>query len=157
MDPRLSRDAGFGVVELVIVAAVISTLAVLSVPSISASRNGYELVTASANVAAKFGEARTNSLKRNRDSWVLATPATRTFQVQTSSAGGPVNISFVEVLPTRLAIINPAGQQSFMFDTLGRPVNAAGILTAHVVQLRHSDTNQTRTVTVTTTGRVTIN
>jgi hypothetical protein len=43
------------------------------------------------------------------------------------------------------------------FDTIGRPINAAGVLTPHVVQLRHTGNNQIRTITVGTTGRVTVN
>jgi Tfp pilus assembly protein FimT len=155
--PRVAPDAGFGVVELVIVAALISTLAVLSVPSIAASRNGYELITASTNVAGKVAEARTNALKRNRNTWVLVTPATRTIQVQTTGGLGAVDINNPETLPARVVIDNPAGPQPFAFDTLGRPVDGAGILAAHVIQLRHTQTGLVRTVSVGTTGRVTIN
>jgi Tfp pilus assembly protein FimT len=150
-------DAGFGVLELVIIAALVAVLAAVSVPSISAARDGYELITAGANVAAKFGEARTNALKRNRQTWVLVTPNTRTVQVQTAGPTGTVDIGWVELLPTRVTVINPAAQAQLRFDTLGRPVDAGGILAAHVIQLRHTGTQQVRTVTVGTTGRVTIN
>ena len=150
-------DAGFGVLELVIIAALVAVLAAVSVPSISAARDGYELITAGANVASKVGEARTNALKRNRQTWVLVTPNTRTVQVQTAGPAGTVDIGWVELLPTRVTVINPAAPAQLRFDTLGRPVNAAGILAAHVIQLRHTGTQQVRTVTVGTTGRVTIN
>jgi len=139
------------------VAAVLMVLAVLAVPSISAARDGYELVTSGANVAAKVAEARTNALKRNRFTWVLVTPASRTLQVQTAGAATPLDIGFLQRLPPRVVIDLPAATTPLTFDTLGRPVNAAGILTAHVIQLRHTGNAQTRTVTVTTTGRVTIN
>lgn len=150
-------DAGYGVLELVIIAALVAVLAAVSVPSISAARDGYELITAGANVAAKVGEARTNALKRNRQTWVLVTPATRQVQVQTAGPAGAVDIGWLELLPPRVTVINPAAPAQLRFDTLGRPVNAAGILAAHVIQLRHTGTQQVRTVTVGTTGRVTIN
>lgn len=151
------RDAGFGVLELVIIAALVAILAAIAVPSLSAARDGYELVTAGANVASKIGQARTNALKRNRQTWVLVTPGAQTLQVQTAGPTGAVDIGWVELLPTRVTIIAPAAQAQLRFDTLGRPVDAGGILTAHVIQLRHTGTQQVRTVTVGTTGRVTIN
>jgi hypothetical protein len=51
----------------------------------------------------------------------------------------------------------PTAQQALLFDALGRPVDAAGMLTPHVIQIRHTDTGLVRTVTVATTGRVTVN
>jgi Tfp pilus assembly protein FimT len=154
--PRRSSDAGFGILDLVIVAALISTVAFLSVPSVSASRDGHELATASASIAAKFSEARTHALNRNRTTWVLVTPAARTLQIQTGGGRRPVDINAAEVLPMHLSIVAPVGQQSFAFDLRGRPVDNAGVVTAHVIQVRHADTHQTRAVTVTTIGDVTI-
>jgi hypothetical protein len=60
-------------------------------------------------------------------------------------------------LPGRVAVIAPAATQPLTFDTIGRPVDGAGVLTPHVVQLRHTGNNQMRTITVGTTGRLTVN
>jgi hypothetical protein len=149
-------DAGFGVANLATVAALVSVLAVISVPTISASRDGYELATASGNVRATIEEARVNALKRNRHTWVQVTPATRTVRVQTAGGPGPEHVDTAETLPPRVTIINPGGPQGFEFDALGRPVTAAGIPTSHVIQLRHTGIGLVRTVTVATTGRVTV-
>lgn len=143
--------------EVVLVLAFTSVLAALALPSVSSARNGYELVTAGANVEARMAEARTNALKRNRNVWVLVTPATGTLQVQAAGGLAPVNVSPAEQLPARVAVIVPAAQQALLFDALGRPVDAAGMLTPHVIQIRHTDTGLVRTVTVATTGRVTVN
>lgn len=143
--------------EVVLVLAFTSILAALAMPGISAARNGYELVTAGANVEAKLAEARTNALKRNRNAWLLVTPATRTLQVQTAGGLAPVNVSTAEQLPARVLVAIPAAQQQLMFDALGRPVDGAGMLVPHVIQLRHAETGLARTVTVGTTGRITIN
>ena len=157
MDPRRRREAGFGTLELVIVAALVSILAAFAVPSISAARDGYELVTSGGKVAAKFAEARTIALKRNRQAWVLVNPAAGTLQIQVAGAVGAVDVGFLEFLPGRVAIIAPATTQQLTFDTIGRPIDGAGVLTPNVVQLRHTGTNQLRTITVGTTGRVTVN
>ena len=155
--PLRSGDAGFGLLELVIIGALVSILAALAVPSISAARDGYELVTAGADVAAKIAEARTNSLKRNRLTWVLVDTAAETLQIQTAGATGAVDIGSLERLPTRVVIDQPTTTTALNFDTIGRPVDGAGVLTPHVIQLRHTGNGQLRTVTVGTTGRLTIN
>ena len=45
---RPSTEGGFGVVHLLAVTAVVSTLAVMSVPGPTASRSGHELADAAA-------------------------------------------------------------------------------------------------------------
>jgi Tfp pilus assembly protein FimT len=157
MFPGSRSDAGFGLLEVVLVLAFTSILAALALPGVSAARNGYELVTAGANVEAKVAEARTNALKRNRNAWLLVTPATGMMQVQMADGLAPVNVSTAEQLPARVQVIIPAAQQQLAFDALGRPVDGAGMLTPHVIQLRHAATGLVRTVTVGTTGRININ
>jgi len=154
MVPEDRPDAGVGLIELVLVLAFTSVLAALAMPNLSAARNGYELLTASANVEAKVAEARTNAVKRNLNAWVLVTPATGTVQVQTP---GPVNVSPAEQLPARVIIVAPNVEQQLLFDTLGRPIDAAGALVPHIIQIRRTETGLVRTVTVGTTGRVTVN
>jgi hypothetical protein len=78
-------------------------------------------------------------------------------QVQMAGGLAPANVSTAEQLPARVRVVIPAAQQPFTFDALGRPVDAAGMLTPHVIQLRHAETGLVRTVTVGTTGRITIN
>jgi Tfp pilus assembly protein FimT len=152
VDPRpLPTDAGVGLLELVIIAAIVSVLAAIAVPSVSAARDGYELVTAGADVAAKFAEARTVALKRNRQAWVFVDPGAGTLQIQVAGALGPVDVGMLKFLPGRVAVIAPAATQPLTFDTIGRPVDGAGVLTPHVVQLRHTGYNQMRTITVGTT------
>jgi hypothetical protein len=48
MDPRPSPGVRFGVVEMVLVGVLVSMLALLSLPSVSAFPAGYERVTANA-------------------------------------------------------------------------------------------------------------
>jgi Tfp pilus assembly protein FimT len=157
MFPDDRPDAGVGLIELVLVLAFTSVLAALAMPNLSAARHGYELLTAGANVEAKVAEARTNAVKRNLNAWVLVTPATGTVQVQTVGVLAPVNVSPAEQLPPRVTIVAPNVEQQLLFDTLGRPIDAAGALVPHIIQIRHTETGLVRTVTVGTTGRVTIN
>jgi type II secretory pathway pseudopilin PulG len=157
VDPRRVREAGFALLELIIVGALVAILAAIAVPTISAARDGYELVTAGANVAAKVAEARTNALKRNRQTWILVDPGAGTLQIQMAGAVGAVDIGTLERLPARVAIDVPAAATALNLDTIGRPVDGAGVLTPHVIQVRHTGNGQIRTVTVGTTGRLTIN
>ena len=147
-------DAGYTVLELLLAVAFAAILAAIAVPNITQARNGYELETTGNIVGALADEARTNAMKRNRNTWILVTPATRTLQVQTTGGAGNVNIGAAEQLPPRVAITAPVGQQQLRFDSTGRPVNAAGVLTPHVIQVRHTETGLIRNITVGTTGRV---
>lgn len=150
-------DAGYTVLELLVAVAFAGILAAIAAPNIAAARNGYELDTASRVVGSLVSEARTNAMKRNRNTWILVTPAARALQVQTTNGAANVNIGAGEQLPARLAITAPAAAQQLRFDATGRPITAAGVLTQHVIQVRHRDTGVTRTITVATTGRVLVN
>ena len=150
-------DGGYTVLELMLAVAFAAILAAIAAPSISAARNGYELETAGNIIGALVSEARTNAVKRNRNTWLLVTPGTRTLQAQTTGPGGPVNVAPQEQLPARVAITVPAAQQQLSFDATGRPIDAGGALTQHVIQIRHLQTGLVRNIRVATTGRVLVN
>lgn len=150
-------DAGYTVLELMLAVAFAAILAAIAAPNISAARNGYELETAGNIVGALVSEARTNAVKRNRNTWLLVTPANRSLQAQTTGPAGAVNLAPVELLPPRIAITAPAAQQQLRFDATGRPIDAGGALTQHVIQVSHLETGFVRNITVATTGRVLIN
>ena len=154
---RPTSDSGFSLIEIFIVCALVAGLAALAVPSVEAARDGSELRTAGNNVAAKMQEARLNSLKRNRATWLLLTVADGTVRVQTTdNLGAVVDVGSTDRLPTRVTIVTGGTTQQVMFDALGRPTNAAGVLTQQAVLLRHTRNLLTRTATATTTGRVTV-
>jgi type II secretory pathway pseudopilin PulG len=154
-------ESGMSIVDLLVALAVMSVIAAVAVPNIQAAGDGYELVTAGFDVAAKLGEARTNALKRNRQTWVLITAATQTLQLQMVDAGtgNPVDIGGPEFLPRRVEVLIPGGAatQQILFDAMGRPVDGVGIVLQQAVQIRHIRSTQTRTVTAGTTGRITVN
>jgi len=152
-------DAGFTVIEALVIVLGVSILAAIAVPSLRAAEDGWALETAAADVAARLSEARTNALKRNRPTWVLLTNSTRTLQLQVLGGPGPgiVDVGAPAYLPPRVAFVFPTSTLQVSFDAMGRPINGAGIVTAQSVQVRHVRSLQVRQVTAETTGRITIN
>jgi hypothetical protein len=111
----------------------------------------YHLNTASAAIASRLGEARTNSLKRNSQVSLIVDPGTESAQIQTVD-GVPQNVGAAEWLPQGIEFDVPGGTPvSVTFDALGRPVSPP-----QIIQLRHAGTGMTRTVTVTSTGRIVV-
>lgn len=144
--------------ELLIAISVMAILAAMAVPGLRAALTGYELSTAGFEAAAKVGEARTNALKRNRQTWLLITSATGTLQVQMTdpATATTVNVGNPFILPRRVQVVG-AATQLVRFDPMGRPVDGAGVLQQQTLQMQQSFSSATRTVTAGTTGRIWVN
>jgi competence protein ComGC len=146
---RLHSERGISAVDMLASVAVMSIIAAVTVPNVQAMTDRYNLNAASAAIASRLGEARTNSLKRNRQVSLVVDPATQSAQIQTIDAV-PENIGAAEWLPQGIEFVLPV--PSVTFDALGRPLTPP-----QVVQLRHAQTGMTRTVTVASTGRIVVN
>lgn len=152
MGESVQSDRGISLIEVLIVAATLSVMAAFVVPQVRVAQEGYTVHTSAFNVAQKLQEARTDALKRNRQTWLLIDGFNRSAQIQTTGPTGIVNIGFPEQLPPGLVFAGLAGTtMAVVFDPVGRPT--APPIT---FQLR-SVSGITRTVTVVSTGRVTVN
>lgn len=144
--------AGFSILELMFVVAIGLLIAGMAVPGIQAARQGYRIYTAGYAIAAKLRDARTNALKRNRQTWVLFDVDARSARIQTAGIGGPVDVGAPEFLMQGIVYEGMSTPtQQIAFDPLGRPISPP-----QVIRLRQGTTNMRRTITVLSTGRVTI-
>jgi Tfp pilus assembly protein FimT len=140
-------------VELVFVAAIIVIILSIAIPSITQAQRGYELSTAGYTISNKLDETRTNALKRNQQAWLLLDPAGPSLQVQFANGATTVNVggpAFLSKSLTFVGLTAPATRQ-VVFDALGRPVTPP-----QTIQIQHTASGDGRTITVTSTGRITV-
>jgi prepilin-type N-terminal cleavage/methylation domain-containing protein len=150
-----ASDAGLTLIETVMVLAIIGILVAIAVPSIVAARQGYQIHTAGITILNRVGEARMEALKRNRPIDVTLDAAAGTLRSTVTAPGGVVvNVSGPEYLPSGVDFVLGGGAvtRTITFDSMGRPVNPPQTFT-----LRHSGSGQVRTITVLSTGRLTVN
>jgi prepilin-type N-terminal cleavage/methylation domain-containing protein len=149
---RRQSSAGFTLLELLLVVAILAILMGVCVPGLRAAREGYSLQAAGFSVEAKLNEARTSALKRNRQTWLLLDGTAHSLLVQTTGAGGAiVDLGELEMLDGVVldGLGGPTG--TIVFDALGRPTVAP-----RTIQLRSRWSTRIRTVTVASTGRITV-
>lgn len=152
MTRRISSSAGFTLLEMMLVVSIGITIAAIAIPNLAAINYSYRIATASTTVTAKVHQARVNALKQNRPTWVLIDGANRTVQVQTAAAGGgAVNIGGLEYMPQGVTFGTGNAVVTLTFDAMGRPLNPP-----QSIQLLYPGSGLTRTITVTSTGRVAV-
>ena len=151
--PRTSAaSCGFTLLELMLVVALAMVVAGIALPNLLTMNRAYRLSQASSAVVGKVHQARANALKRNRPSWVLVVGAAGTVRVQITGAGGaPEDIGGTDYIPQGVVFATGAAQATLTFDAMGRPLNPP-----QTIQLRITGSGLQRTVTVTSTGRITV-
>ena len=150
---RVASSAGFTLLEMMLVVAIGITIAAVAVPNLVSVNYSYRLATASTTVTAKVHQARVNALKQNRPVWLQVDGGARTVQVQTAAPGGGVtNIGGAEYMPQGVTFGTGNAVVNVTFDSMGRPVNPP-----QTIQLLYQGSGLTRTITVASTGRVTVN
>ena len=150
--PRASdSSAGFTLLELMLVVALGIVVAAVALPNLLTVNRAYRLSSASSSVVSKVHQARANALKRNRPTWVLVDGAARTVQVQTAGAGGVAQVISSDVIPQGVTFATGDAQATLTFDAMGRPLNPP-----QTIQMRITGSGLTRTVTVSSTGRITV-
>ena len=150
--PRTSASAcGFTLLELLLVVALAMLVAGIALPNLLTMNRAYRLSSASSAVVGKVHQARANALKRNRPSWVLVDGAAGTVRVQTTGVGGAEDIGGTDYMPQGVTFATGAAQATLTFDAMGRPVNPP-----QTIQLRIVGSGITRTITVGSTGRITV-
>ncbi len=131
---------------------LILVIATMGLPGIAAARAGYQISTAGYTIAGKVDEARTNALKRNRQAWLLINGPAQSLKVQsTDTAGTVIDVGIAEYIPKDVAFVGVTTTQQVTFDAMGRPVSPP-----QTIQVQHARSLRQRTVTIMSTGRVTV-
>ena len=147
---RRRPAAGFSLIELLIVIAILGVLISIALPNMVAARRGYQIHTAGQVVTTRLGQARMEALRRNRQIDVVLDAAARSLTIVFVQGGADVTIDGPEFMPSGV-IFDAAGTPNMRltFDSLGRPLNPP-----QTVTLRHSLSNQRRVITILPTGRL---
>jgi prepilin-type N-terminal cleavage/methylation domain-containing protein len=146
--------AGFSLLEVLVVVAIVAVLASIAVPNLLAARAGYQIHTAGATAVNRLGEARMEAVKRNRFVTVTLDNAQRSMLTTClDDAGVPMTLAGPEFMPTDVVFDMPDGAatMAIQFDSMGRPVNPPQTFT-----LRHTRSDQRRVLTIVSTGRLTV-
>ncbi len=149
---RFGEPSGFTLMEMMLVVALGLVIAGIALPNLLTLNRTYRLSTASVAVASKVHQARTNALKRNRQTWGQVDGATRTVSVQTLGPGGaPIDVGTPEILPQGVTFGTGNAVATLTFDSMGRPLNPP-----QTIQVLIAGSGLRRTITVASTGRVTV-
>ena len=145
---RTNAD-GFTLVELVITVGLIAALSGIVVPAVVDSMRRYSLITASQQVISTIRAARVQAIGRNATLRVRFNfPAGGQYQVLD---GADEAVGDVQFLPTGANFGSISGD--IEITTSGRVVPMTGAATAATIVVSNDD-GQTRTITVSASGRV---
>jgi type II secretory pathway pseudopilin PulG len=144
-----TRTDGFSLVELLIVAGLVVVLAGVTVPSITAGMRLYSLISASQQVVSTIRSARQQAVGRNAILRVrFHHPAVGQYQVLDAADAAVGDVQF---LPDGANFGVVSGD--IQIATSGRMTNLAANPTGATIVVSNDD-GQSRTITVSASGRV---
>jgi prepilin-type N-terminal cleavage/methylation domain-containing protein len=145
-----AREGGFSLIELMIVVALIATLAAITVPAVTGALTRYALISASQQVVSTIRSARVQAVGKNRVARVRFNfPAVRQYQA-VDSAG--VALGSAQTLPNGAVFGAVSGDVEF--NTSGRAAHVGGGAAPVTIVVSNGTVAQNRTITISASGRV---
>lgn len=141
----LNRQSGISLLEVLIVAGVITVLGAIAIPQVSRTLELQRLDSAAARVASKLMDARMNAIKRNA-AGKLSIVSTRTMQV---NCPGTTPVGALETLPSGISF-SASTPASITFDSLGRLTTGAQTATLQ------STSGRAKALTISPAGKITV-
>lgn len=144
-----SGESGFSLVEILVVVAVVTIVAAITIPGVMGHLRVYRLDTAVSIISNKVREARMDAIKRNRVSTLRLDLAARTAQIRsTDNAGLEIDVGFPQRLPQNV-ILNAVGTVNISFDSLGRLPAGAQTFT-----IQETNSTMRKNISISPAGRV---
>jgi prepilin-type N-terminal cleavage/methylation domain-containing protein len=144
-----ARENGFSLIELMIVVALVATLAGITVPAVAGAMRSYTLNSAAQQIASTIRSARVQAVGKNRLVEVrFDFPADNQYQIvvpDDATLNGPVML-----LPVGASF--GAVSANVEFTTSGRL--DPGLVPPVTIVVSNGDETQDRTISVTSSGRV---
>ena len=143
-----ASGAGFSLFEIMIVMVVVGVLLMILVPNASRAMQVWRLDGSVRMVSGKLMEARIDAIKRNRQSW-LSINTSGQVQVQTTDdTPATIDVGFPGLLQQSVSFQSGAPAE-VRYDSMGRPT------VTRTIVIETADLQ--KTITVSATGRVTVN
>ena len=143
----MRQSAGFTLIEILLVVAVVSVMAAMTVPTVAGAMDRYYILSAGQQVASTIRAARFQAVARNRLLELRFDTDAGTYQVFDDTT----NVAVGNVQTLTAGVSFDAGTVDIPFETDGRPTAGACPCTIIVTD---GNAAYDRTVTVSTSGRV---
>ena len=158
------REAGFSLLELLLVVTLVLIVTAMAIPSITRTLEVYRLDSSAAMIESTLADARTNAIKLNRPAWLFINAAAGQVQVETIDPAAPPAILAIGgpgLVPRTLSLVAPT-PQLIVFDSLGRPSVLAtprGVppVPPYIVRLQVARSGQQKDITISPAGQVRVN
>lgn len=149
-----SRQAGFSLVELLMVLSIVLVVAAIAIPNMLTTLESYRLDSAARMLSGRMTDARIQAVKLNQPTWVAVDVTNRRVQVQTfdrAAPGNVINLGSAETLPN--GVVFAAAPAQIVFDSLGRPASVPAP-PPHLLRLRVARSGQEKRIVVTPSGKI---
>jgi prepilin-type N-terminal cleavage/methylation domain-containing protein len=152
MTNKVSNERGFSLTELIVVVGLIGLLSLVAVPSLLTYRQTSRLGAGAEQLAAVMNRARQLAIRQNTS--VCVERSGNSVRIRTVSCAGTIwtgvgtDSTGLITIANNLQVTNATASAIF--------TNVGGASTAATYTLTDPTTSRTRTVVVSTSGRVTI-
>ena len=145
----MRHAAGFTLIEILVVVAIVSILAAVTMPTVAGAMDRYYILSAGQQVASTIRAARVQAVGKNMQLRVRFNyPAAGQYQVVRHS-DGTTAVGQVQILPRDVSFQD--GAADIAFDTNGRLTTGS---VAAAIVVTNGTAADNRTINVSTSGRV---
>ncbi|OFW01871.1 MAG: hypothetical protein A3I61_02455 [Acidobacteria bacterium RIFCSPLOWO2_02_FULL_68_18] len=141
----MRQSAGFTLIEILLVVAVVSVMAAMTVPTVAGAMDRYYILSAGQQVASTIRAARFQAVSRNQTLEVVLDLDAGEYQV--FEDGGVTPAGDAQLLPTGISF----GEDS---ATTVEVAPNGRVTTAATITVTNGNADDDRTITVSTSGRV---